>query len=140
MDVCVRLFCVGVVLCVGSCLATGWSPVQGVPPSMYRIHGIDRWPHLWKVPRWRWISHTHPIWLWGHSLFKISSPGPVLYGTNRLLWRPHKQSPTFHSKCRINKGLIKMGSTIDHWRSRCIHSFIAYRIKKLKKRPRSKGL
>jgi hypothetical protein len=28
-------------------------------------------------------------------------------------------SPTFHSKCRINKGLIKRGSTIDHWRSRC---------------------
>jgi hypothetical protein len=22
---------------------------------------------------------------------------------------PHKQSPTFHSKCRINKGLIKTG-------------------------------
>jgi hypothetical protein len=30
MDVCVRLFCVYVVLCVGSGLATGWSPVQGV--------------------------------------------------------------------------------------------------------------
>jgi hypothetical protein len=37
MDVCVRLFCVCVVLCVGSGLATGWSPVQGVLPTVYRI-------------------------------------------------------------------------------------------------------
>jgi hypothetical protein len=29
IDVCIRLFCVCVVLCVGSSLATGWSPVQG---------------------------------------------------------------------------------------------------------------
>jgi hypothetical protein len=29
------------------------------------------------------------------------------------------QSPTLHSRCGINKGLIKRGSTIDHWRSRC---------------------
>jgi hypothetical protein len=28
-------------------------------------------------------------------------------------------SPTLHSRCGINKGLIKRGSTIDHWRSRC---------------------
>jgi hypothetical protein len=78
---------------------------------------IDRWPYLRKVPRKRWISHTHPMWLWGHSLFKILSPGPVFYGTKRLLWGPHKQSPSFHSKCMIDKGLIKRGSTIDHWRS-----------------------
>jgi hypothetical protein len=35
------------------------------------------------------------------------------------IWRPHKQSPTVYSKCRINKGLIKRGSPIDHWRSQC---------------------
>jgi hypothetical protein len=34
---CVRLFCVCVVLCVRSCLATGRSPVQGVLPSVYRL-------------------------------------------------------------------------------------------------------
>jgi hypothetical protein len=34
MGVCVRLFCVCVVLCVGSGLATGWSLVQGVLPSV----------------------------------------------------------------------------------------------------------
>jgi hypothetical protein len=37
MDVCVRLFCVCVVLCVGSGLATGCSPVQGILPTVYRI-------------------------------------------------------------------------------------------------------
>jgi hypothetical protein len=37
MDVCMRLFCVCVVLCVGSGLATGWSSVQGVLPTVYRI-------------------------------------------------------------------------------------------------------
>jgi hypothetical protein len=35
MDVCVCLFCVCVDLCVGSGLATGWSPIQGVLPTMY---------------------------------------------------------------------------------------------------------
>jgi hypothetical protein len=89
-------------------------------PNRTRIQtGIYRWPHLRKVPRKRWISHTYPMWLWGHSLFTISSPGPVLHITKRLLRRPLKQSPTLHSRCRINKGLIERGSTIDHWRSRC---------------------
>jgi hypothetical protein len=37
MDVCVGLFGVSVVLCVGSGLATGWSPVQGILPSVYRL-------------------------------------------------------------------------------------------------------
>jgi hypothetical protein len=44
---------------------------------------------LGKVPTRRWISHTYTMWLWGHSLFKISSPGPVFYGTKWLLWRLH---------------------------------------------------
>jgi hypothetical protein len=34
MDICVRLFCVCIVLCAGSGLATGWSPVQGVLPTV----------------------------------------------------------------------------------------------------------
>jgi hypothetical protein len=81
--------------------------------------GIDWWSHLRKVPRRRWISHTHSMRLWGCSPCKISSPGPVFHGTKWLLWRPQTQSHTFHSRCRINKGLIKRGSTIEHWRSRC---------------------
>jgi hypothetical protein len=36
MDVCVRLFCVCVVLCVGSCTATSWTPAQGAL-SIYLI-------------------------------------------------------------------------------------------------------
>jgi hypothetical protein len=37
MDVCVRLLCVYVVLCVANGLATGWSPIQGVLPTVIRI-------------------------------------------------------------------------------------------------------
>jgi hypothetical protein len=37
MDVRVRLFCVCVVLCVDCGLATGWSPVQGDLPTVYRL-------------------------------------------------------------------------------------------------------
>jgi hypothetical protein len=50
---------------------------------------IDKWSNLWKLPTRRRISHTYPMWLWGHSLFKILSPGPVFYGTKWLLWHPH---------------------------------------------------
>jgi hypothetical protein len=42
MDVCVRLFCVRVVLCVGNGLATGWSPVHGVLPTVYRIKKLKK--------------------------------------------------------------------------------------------------
>jgi hypothetical protein len=44
MDVCVRLFCVCVVLCVGSGLATGWSPVQGVLQTVYRTKRVKKRP------------------------------------------------------------------------------------------------
>jgi hypothetical protein len=37
ISVCVRLFCVCVVLCIGSCFATGWFPVQWVLPTAYRL-------------------------------------------------------------------------------------------------------
>jgi hypothetical protein len=37
MDICVRLFCVCVVLCVGSGLATGCSLVQGVLLTVYTL-------------------------------------------------------------------------------------------------------
>jgi hypothetical protein len=81
--------------------------------------GINWWSHLRKVPGRRRISHTHLMWLWGLTLLKISSPGPVLRGTKWLLWRPPVRSPTLHSTYGINTGLIKIGSTIDHGRSRC---------------------
>jgi hypothetical protein len=87
-------------------------------PLPFQI-GIDWSSHLRKVPRRRWISHTYPVWLWARSLFKISLPGPGLHGTKRQLWRPYIRSPTLHSRSGINEGLIKRGSTTDHWRSRC---------------------
>jgi hypothetical protein len=44
MDVCVCLFYICVVLCVGSGLTTGWSPVQGVLPTVYRIKKLKKRP------------------------------------------------------------------------------------------------
>jgi hypothetical protein len=41
MDICVRLICV-CVLCAGSGLATGWYPVQGVLPTLYRIKKLKK--------------------------------------------------------------------------------------------------
>jgi hypothetical protein len=40
MDVCVRLFCIYVVLCEGSGLVTDWSPVQG---SYWLCIGLRNW-------------------------------------------------------------------------------------------------
>jgi hypothetical protein len=44
MDVCARLFCVCVVLGVGSGLATGSSPVQKVLPTVYTIKKLKKRP------------------------------------------------------------------------------------------------
>jgi hypothetical protein len=44
MDACVRSICVCVVLCVGRGLATGWFPVQGVLPTVYRIEKQKKRP------------------------------------------------------------------------------------------------
>jgi hypothetical protein len=44
MDVCVRLFCVYVVSCVGSSLWTGWSPVQGILPALNRLKKMRKQP------------------------------------------------------------------------------------------------
>jgi hypothetical protein len=44
MDVCVRLFCLCVVLCVGRGLVTDWSSVQGILPSLCKIKKLKKWP------------------------------------------------------------------------------------------------
>jgi hypothetical protein len=44
MDVYERLFCFCFVLCVGIGLATGWSPVQGILPSVYKIKKLKKRP------------------------------------------------------------------------------------------------
>jgi hypothetical protein len=41
--VCMRLFCVCVVLCIGSGLATGLSLVQGVIPSVFKKRLLRNW-------------------------------------------------------------------------------------------------
>jgi hypothetical protein len=51
MDICVRLFGVSVVLCVGSGLATGWSPAQGVLPTVCKI----------KELKWNEAFHGYPV-------------------------------------------------------------------------------
>jgi hypothetical protein len=62
MDVCLRLFCVCVVLCVGNGLAMGWSPVQGVLPTAYRIKKMETRPESNKG------LHSH------RQIYTISSP------------------------------------------------------------------
>jgi hypothetical protein len=104
--------------------------------SSKRTHlqnGTNRLTYLQMVPWKKWIGHTHPMWLWGYSLFKILSLGPVFYRTKWLRWWPHKQSPTFPSQCWIDKELNKKGEAqyITEGRSAragrahhlCIHSF-----------------
>jgi hypothetical protein len=44
MDVCVSLFCVCVVRCVGRGLATGWSPIIGALLTVYRIKKLKKRP------------------------------------------------------------------------------------------------
>jgi hypothetical protein len=63
-NVCVCLFRVYAVMCVGSGLVTGWSPVQGIPPSMYRFtklkkvakaqeRAVEPLVNAW-MNEWRW--------------------------------------------------------------------------------------
>jgi hypothetical protein len=42
MDVCVRLFCACVILCVSSGLETDWCPIQGALPKMHRIRKTEK--------------------------------------------------------------------------------------------------
>jgi hypothetical protein len=59
MDVCVRLVCVCVVLCIGSGLATGWRPVQGYLPTVYRIKKLKKRPRCKKRTR-EWLRWRGP--------------------------------------------------------------------------------
>jgi hypothetical protein len=76
-----------------------------LPPKRTPFQTVfDRWPHLWKVPGRRWISHTYLMWLCGHSLFNILSPEPVLQGTTWLLWRPINKVLYFIRSVGLIKG------------------------------------
>jgi hypothetical protein len=69
MNVCAVLFGVCVVLCVRSGLATGWSPVQGVVPTVYRIKKLTKRPRSKGLQnhREKWNSEIH---------FNILAPMP----------------------------------------------------------------
>jgi hypothetical protein len=58
----VRFFCVCVVLCVGSGLATGWSPVQVVLPTLYRLRNWKSGQGPSKgckpIAEWKWNKIT----------------------------------------------------------------------------------
>jgi hypothetical protein len=45
------------------------------PKRVPFLFWIDRWAHLQKVPRRRWISHTYPVWLWGCSSLRFRHLG-----------------------------------------------------------------
>jgi hypothetical protein len=63
LDVCVLLFCVCVVPCIGRGLETGWSPVQGVLPTVYGIKKLKKRPRpnkgLWSH---RNICFNRRVW------------------------------------------------------------------------------
>jgi hypothetical protein len=64
-------------------------------------------------------SHTYPMWLWGNSSCKISSHGSLLHGMKRLPWRPHKDCPALHRKCRSDKEINRKRKHNGSSRSQC---------------------
>jgi hypothetical protein len=56
--VCMRLFCVCVVLCLCRGLVTGWSLVQGVLPTVYRITELNERPGPWMGSKSRWKKNN----------------------------------------------------------------------------------
>jgi hypothetical protein len=80
---CVRLFCVCVVLYVGKGLATGWSPVQGVLPSVCRITKLNKqlgpntglkshcWMNEWNG--WMVVVIHYFIYMLSPMRFRVSS-------------------------------------------------------------------
>jgi hypothetical protein len=92
MAVC--LFCVRVVLCVGSGLATGWSPVQRVLQTVYRIKKLKKRPRsTGAVEREREREReTHYMVLFG--CFQIS----LLLPAALLVWLAKKQNFEHYSQ------------------------------------------
>jgi hypothetical protein len=68
MDICLGLFCICIVLCVGSGLATDWSPVPEVLPTLYRIKKLKKRPRSNK-------------WLSSHRQIKTLSVAILLNGS-----------------------------------------------------------
>jgi hypothetical protein len=78
-------------------LLTGYCHLRGYLFQMVLLNG----------PICEWClekdeSATHTLWLWGHSLFKILSPGSLLYGAR---WSPGHACKILHFVWRV--GLLK---------------------------------
>jgi hypothetical protein len=94
MDVCVYLFCVCVVLCVGSGLATGWSPAQGVLPTVYRIKKLKNsqvQQKDWRAIEWfskacvkyRVCNYNLVI----HNIGRLRKPSGLKHALSSLAWK-----------------------------------------------------
>jgi hypothetical protein len=80
---CVRLFCVSVVLRVGSGLATGWSLVQGILPTVYRVLFFGS-----KVPIWA-LAYLHDLRQSVGLLGRVISSSQGLYMYTKTEKRTH---------------------------------------------------
>jgi hypothetical protein len=65
--VCMRLLCVCVVLCFGRGLATDWSLVQGVLPSVENNYELNERPGPWTG----WKSHWNRIWMNENTVLNV---------------------------------------------------------------------
>jgi hypothetical protein len=82
IDVCLYLFCVCVVLC-GNGLASGWSTVQGVLPTPYKIHSFiinSEWEQAREPNPSRWkkylIGQHIYIYIVQVRMYKITQFNP----------------------------------------------------------------
>jgi hypothetical protein len=111
MDVCVRLFYVCVVLYVGSVLATGLSPVQGVLSTVYRIKKLKsgQGPKGCREKERVWVIIAHhppspqlqvlPLYFWPH-LSPLTVQRPSLKTRPVYMTSEHRGTPTLHSEIR----------------------------------------
>jgi hypothetical protein len=105
MGVCVRLFCVCGVLCVGRGLPTDWSPVQGVLPTVHNFSPLWRYSPslgLGLPPRnspfhFGLLDLRHSVGLLGRVI--TSSQGLYLYTNTEKRTRAHiHKTPNIHAR------------------------------------------
>jgi hypothetical protein len=135
---CVRLFCICVVLCVASGPVTGWSLVQGVLLTVYRIsflpHCSHTWEHRAEFPQF--INQGQSVGLLGRVI--SSSQGLYLYtNTENTYTNTKHPCPEWDSNTRT-----QLPSERRHASDRSASVTGVYRIRKLKKKGQgpTKGL
>jgi hypothetical protein len=98
---CVRLFCVCVALCLGRGLATGWSLVQGVPPS------VKQWLRNWRRGQGP-TKGCRVIVEWMNEFWELSPWRRVFLGKFAVI-SADRTFPSFYN-------------AMDHYRVQRIHS------------------